>query len=272
MRFYFYRFSAQRFPFLLSILLAVSVSLGLGTVAHSDEAAQPMKKAENYHHDEYGSEAEIPEPMMFDLVRRLGAQKGEFEINSLFYQEDGSGFQQFYYAPEVEWAFADGYAVELELPMKGDRNESHKAALQVTLGPPGSTNPGVQGLQFIGERKHGDRMTEFTSLYLHGQRLNRDWSYLIMLGARTDSEDAGPTHGFGVLNTTFFYNYGRKVDAAIELNAVSNFFDSWSLRLIPQAHLLFGKSTKIQFGAGISRQDSYWGPIFAFRIIEEFND
>src|SRR5688572_24541264 len=61
----------------------------------------------------------IPEPLAFDLVRGLGAARGELEVNTLgvvSLRRPG-----IHWAPEVEYAFLDGHAFELELPFANQR-------------------------------------------------------------------------------------------------------------------------------------------------------
>src|SRR5688500_18024187 len=57
-----------------------------------------------------------PEPMVFDLVDPLGAPKGELEINTLMDFVPRTGKLE--WQPEIEYAFADGYAAEFELPLE----------------------------------------------------------------------------------------------------------------------------------------------------------
>lgn len=74
---------------------------------------------------------EIPEPLNFDLVRGLGAKKGELEINTLaqfpFQNFSSTGID---WAPEIEYALLDGFAIELEIPMNNGEFEAFKAAMQ----------------------------------------------------------------------------------------------------------------------------------------------
>src|SRR5687768_4202682 len=63
----------------------------------------------------------IPEPLVFDLVRPLGSARGELEANTLMTRSSKTG--QFAWAPEIEYAFANGYAVELELPFENSSLE-----------------------------------------------------------------------------------------------------------------------------------------------------
>ena len=91
----------------------------------------------------------IPEPMIFDLVRPLGTAKGEFEVNSLFIAPLKRGGRA-YWAPEIEYSFGRGLAVEFELPISGLEVESYKMAAQQKL-PIRRTRMFTHGLQGIGE-------------------------------------------------------------------------------------------------------------------------
>ena len=60
----------------------------------------------------------IPEPMVFDMVRPLGAQRGELEINTLAQRNLSGSGSRTEWAPEIEYAFMDGLAIEFELPFE----------------------------------------------------------------------------------------------------------------------------------------------------------
>ena len=71
----------------------------------------------------------ITEPMIFDMVRGLGAKKGEFEANVLAeILVDEYGDRDIHWAPEVEFAVLDGFALELELPFVDGDTEAYKFA------------------------------------------------------------------------------------------------------------------------------------------------
>jgi len=96
---------------------------------------------------------QVPEPMVFDLIRPLGAKRGEAEVNVLglipLRQRSGTvddvpdplglvrrspDSQEFEWAPESELALMDGFAVEVEFPLENSHLESYKAAAQLTFG------------------------------------------------------------------------------------------------------------------------------------------
>ena len=137
----------------------------------------------------------IPEPLMFDLVRGLGAKQGELEINSLadFPLNDVSN-RGVDWAPEIEYALFNNFAVELEFPLNNFDLEAYKAAVQWTIGS-SKDNKFIHGIQVLGERyKHND-ILELNFLYVPAYRFNEVWSAIglfgIMLefGADTPSKD-----------------------------------------------------------------------------------
>jgi hypothetical protein len=77
---------------------------------------------------------DIAEPMVFDLVRPLGARRGELEINALAQRNLSGPEKAVEWAPEIELAVADGFAIELELPLSGMHVTDYKVGLQGTFG------------------------------------------------------------------------------------------------------------------------------------------
>jgi hypothetical protein len=188
-------------------------------------------------HDQYETEGEIPEPMVFDLVRRLGSHKGELEVNMLFRFQESIGIGDILYAPEIEYAALDGLAFELEFPMHGYKSESLKAATQLTLGYLGSSREIVHGIQLLGERFWRDKSTQIALLYLFGHRFSHDWSFFLMDGPRANIDSN--TTFTPVLNATLFYNYSREIDLGLEINSLGAGVRLEELRIMPQLHLLF---------------------------------
>ena len=73
----------------------------------------------------------LPEPMVFDLVLPLGANRNEYEFNSMGqynFEEHAAEIN-----PEFEYAYADGYGIEVEFPMRNSELEAYKIALQGTF-------------------------------------------------------------------------------------------------------------------------------------------
>src|SRR5699024_7481241 len=126
----------------------------------------------------------IPEPMVFDLVRPLGASKGELEVNTLVQYDFVRHLLRL--SPEIEYAFADGYAAEFE----SDTSVSgYKLTLQGTFSYPKSYHF-IHGWQYMEEYYAEDKRYESTALYIFGYQFNEHWSMLNMTGVRRTALDS----------------------------------------------------------------------------------
>ncbi len=214
----------------------------------------------------------IPEPMVFDLVRPLGAKKGELEINSLAIfpwrsvnrdpSRDPFGSGQttpdrglIEWAPEVEYAFADGWAIEFELPFEGSQLEAYKVALQGTFG---SAFDGhyIHGFQWIVEPNTDWQRWNSTLLYLAGIRFDEKWSALMMLGGRMDLAGRNNAQTFERLfNATLFHEVNDGLTLGTELNhAVGNRGRTQTL-IVPQFHYDISRTFQLQSGIGVGLFD-----------------
>lgn len=210
-----------------------------------------------------GSYPHIPEPLYFDLVRGLGAKRGEFEFNVLttadFRPYGGVGW-----APEVEWAFADRYAIEFEIPMHDGRLEALKLAQQGTFR---ERRPNfIHGWQVIVEGKL-EGVGEFTALYLAGRRFGRRTSMLAMLGPRV-AVDSSETGAELLVNPSVFVDIDERFTIGLENNAVIDGRDS-SLRSLPQLHLQLGRHTRVQVGGGVEVSEDGLRPAVGIRLVIE---
>jgi hypothetical protein len=222
-------------------------------------------------HDDYQTEAEIPEPLFFDLVRRLGSEKGELEFNSLTRIEGTTKATELLHAPEIEYAFMDGGAVELELPMEGSTLKAIKGAFQFTFGRFGNRSQWIHGFQTFYETGLEDLHEQIVTTYILGHRLSHRISYLLMLGPAISLGPNVATRTSGVINMTIFYNSSREVDFGLEVNWMGPQAEFKRLQVMPQLHLLFQKDWKVQAGFGIIDTGKPLELTSAFRIIKEFN-
>lgn len=212
-----------------------------------------------------GTNPHIPEPVMFDLVRGLGARKGEVEVNTLMVSRfHRNGSPELTWAPEVEWAFADGLAVELELPMHGRELEAVKGAFQVTLP---SLPTFIHGIQLIGEYALTPRDVQTTLLYLAGARFG-SFSTLWMAGARAttpiDSRDS-----FDVLvNPSFFIDLHEAVTVGLEFNAAAVAVKDVHLIAVPQVHWQISQRVRVQAGLGAAFEERTAPAAFTRLILE----
>lgn len=226
----------------------------------------------------------IPEPMVFDLVRPLGARRGELEINTLAIfpwravnrdldrDPFGSGqttrdLRGIEWAPEIEYAFADGWAVEFELPFEKSTLEAYKFALQGTFGT-AFDNQFIHGFQVITEPTTRWKDWNSTMLYLAGIRFDEQWSALLMLGARMNLSGPDNDQTFErLINGTMFYNLRNNLVLGLEGNhAVGNLGRSQTL-LVPQLHYELTEHWELQSGIGLGVFDSGSEQSFIMRLI-----
>lgn len=218
--------------------------------------------------NDYETRVEIPEPLFIDLVRGLGAKKGEWEMNSLFYHGQG-GFSDLGWAPEIEWAFADGSAIELEFPMQGHSLHSYKAAFQQRVYK-SEDRSHLQGVQFIYETDKEFGHSDFTAYYILAHRFSPKVSMITILGGKTLIERYDGL--MKIFNHSVFYNYTREIDLGFEFNYFSQTpYRDQVLQVVPQLHLAMGQGYKIQFGFGGGQDDRRWSPVTMLRVIREFN-
>ncbi len=210
----------------------------------------------------------IPEPLVFDLVRPLGSPRGELEVNALITQSSQTG--QFAWAPEIEYAFADGYAVELELPFENASFEEYKLGLQGTFGELLNGRM-IHGWQALGRHRRHENLYSGDILYLNGIRLSDRWSIMNMLGVRrTDFRKRGDI--VALLNNNVFYHYSHRLTFGVEVNNEVQERKQWGYRLTPQLHYSFSSDKAVQIGGGPARLDkgkkTDW--LFAARFIQTF--
>lgn len=124
----------------------------------------------------------IPEPIVFDLIRPLGVERGELEANSPVRSRPHRPLQG---APEIEYAFAKGYGLELELPLENRHIDTYKAALQGTLPGPWKKKF-IHGWQGAGEVTRNRQHWHTDAFYLAGVRFHSKWSTFSMTGWRAE--------------------------------------------------------------------------------------
>ncbi len=204
--------------------------------------------------------------MVYDLVRPLGASKGEFEVNSLFLKPLRRG-RPLEWAPEVEFAFAEGYAIEFEFPFEGTALETWKAALQGTLGD-FANHKATHGWQVLGERFRNTGDWKLDLLYLTGTRWHPRWSTFTMAGSRR--EEKMQSAGWAPLwNQSVFYHYSRKINLGVESNYKGRGLLPPYWLTVPQVTLRHSRYN-IQFGAGSRLEERRWRPVVAWRLTREF--
>ncbi|NND79871.1 MAG: hypothetical protein HKN53_08225 [Maribacter sp.] len=220
------------------------------------------------HHD-------IPEPMIFDLVRELGAKQGELEVNVLAeFPLSSIASRHIDWAPEIEYAIWDNFAVEFELPFEDAKLEALKTALQYTFGKSASGRY-IHGTQFMVEKFRKIDKWDISLLYIPAYRFSPVWSVLALLGVRqqmgSDSQNKTTTL---LLNATIFAEISDRTTLGLEFNNSDpgNFDEDEELELLvmPQLHLELSKHWSLQTGLGAEFKEQGVDATGAIRLIAEF--
>lgn len=211
----------------------------------------------------------MPEPMVFDLVRPLGAKRGELEVNTLLLQSTERG-APLEWAPEIEWAFRDGLAIEGELPFVDGQLKTYKVALQGTLASRGGDRF-QHGWQVIGQRVRADRSWSADALYLAGYRPWPNVTLFTMSGARRSVFD-GDAVVQTLQNTTLFYQPSPRLILGVETNLVLGASDRRSRLIMPQVQLELAGKYLAEFGVGAEeRAPGQWGATFGARFVRQLH-
>lgn len=214
----------------------------------------------------------IPEPMVFDMVRPLAARRGELEANALALFPLSAPGEKIDWAPEIEYAFADGHAAELELPFENGRLTSGKIGLQGTFGT-FAADKAVHGWQFLGIVDRDTGRVESSLLYIVGVRYSPRWTSLTMVGVNIPNERhrAGERRDNALLvNHSVFRDFSPRTTAGIEFNVRAGRRDT-SWLIIPQLHQRLAPDIMMQAGAGIQKPANRRAhPNAALRMIKEF--
>jgi hypothetical protein len=209
----------------------------------------------------------IPEPMIFDMVRPLGAKRGELEANTLVERNLSGPERAVEWAPEIEYALFDGFAIEAELPIEGTTITDYKMGLQGTFGT-FANGKGIHGVQYLGLYNRLDQRWESTLVYIVGFRLSERWSTLSMIGVG-DVTFTGPSERNLIVNHSTFFDIDETTHVGVEINTRRG-GDPYTL-VMPQAQFSFGKGLSLQSGLGIVRAEGEpWRPRAGARLIQEF--
>lgn len=231
----------------------------------------------------------VPEPMVFDLIRPLGARRGEAELNVLGLVPlsrksrtvddvpDPLGLvrrspdaQTIEWAPEFEIAVRDGLAFEAEFPFENSRLEAYKGAAQLTFGT-SMDNRLIHGAQTILQYNVDPRIWTTTWLYLAGFRFNDTWSLFGMLGPRFEIGDAvGGANAEILANVTLFADITDRLVGGVETNFGQVIDGQAALLVMPQIHYEVSKYWMIQAGVGARFTQDFALPEGGFRLIREF--
>jgi hypothetical protein len=215
-----------------------------------------------------GSTPHIPEPLVFDLVRALGAKQHELEANTLLVTRFRSGKPTFDWAPEVEWAIADDVAIELELPLLDRELEAVKVAFQITL--PDRADAFAHGVQLIEEYIFDAEAAKTSLLYLFGGRVGRV-TLFAMMGARAITPMNQREHYDALLNPSVYVDVNERLTVGLENNLALSMGQSPTLDalILPQVHVQLSRHVRAQLGAGVQFVDGLAYGVGAMRWVME---
>jgi hypothetical protein len=182
----------------------------------------------------------VPEPLLTDWVRALGARAGEFEVNALGTVRSLSRWEL---APEVEWVPMDGLALELEAVFTPGGFKALKLGAQFTLAFDAAAGRG-QGLQLI-TRWEPLTSGSLTALHLYQERVDERWSLGLMSGLEVglDGEVAALFH------PTVAFRPHPRVAVLLELNTRAT-LGTMEAALLPHLRLDVPALGSFQVGAG----------------------
>ena len=218
----------------------------------------------------------IPEPLNFDLVRGLGAKKGELEVNVLadFPLNDASN-RGVEWAPEIEYALFNNFAIELEFPFNNSDLEAYKMAVQWTIGT-SKNNKFIHGIQVISETYIHDEILELNFLYVPAYRFNEIWSTICLFGIMLETGTNVPEKNYTIIfNASVFADLNKHTVVGLEINNsdpnLQRIDDNkMELLLLPQAHYEFENGFSFQFGVGPKFSQGKTNGSAVLRVIKSF--
>jgi hypothetical protein len=189
----------------------------------------------------------VPEPMQFDLVRGLGAKAGEIEGNVLVVVPT-SVPTHVEWAPEIEWAPIDNFALELELPMLDHHLEALKLSAQLTLPTPRLFRL-AHGLQATARLPFVDE-PQAHLIHVVAVSLGSHASLMTMIGPRlTFGDRIAPEL---LVNGALFVSLPGEHAIGIETTWAGGCGHD-DLAILPQVHLSLGRHVRLQLGVGARR-------------------
>lgn len=168
------------------------------------------------------------EPLYIDLIRDLGARKGEKEWNLGFGVTDKLGYDSYEMLVEYEWAIADRLGLEIETPFTfygqtrngaedtrpANRMESLKLAAQWTF-LVNERRATSLALGYINEfelssfDRFGDPLVKgnvYNPFFIAAKRWGSNWHTLVYTGPRIEQDFAtGSTHSRYEVNSNLHY-------------------------------------------------------------------
>lgn len=210
----------------------------------------------------------IPEPMMFDMMRPLGAKRGEFEVNTLVTGPLSGEGRKVHWAPEAEYALGGGFAVEVEFPFVGGRLEELKYGVQSSFGTY-AQGRGAHGVQYFGVYDRREKTYRGTVAYMIGYRWSERWSTMSMVGLADLGSRRAPGRNAAVVNHSTFFDASERAVLGLEVNYLGG--EGGQVLVMPQVHHKLADKANLQFGVGVEKaRGEVARPTGGLRLIREF--
>jgi hypothetical protein len=198
-------------------------------------------------------ELNYPEPLIYDLVRGLGARRGELEVNTLAVLPVRRRPGTLAWNPEVEWVFADGFAAELELPFENGELAAVKAVLQGTVVARPSRRD-AHGVQLLAEQSIQGDTSFYAATYLGGVRATQWLGFFLIAGPRVNVTPRGSVPVL-LANPSVFFPLTRRWVTGVETNLALPLGPGSGraervVLVTPQIHWTPTRHLKLQFGFG----------------------
>jgi hypothetical protein len=210
---------------------------------------------------------DFPEPMVFDMVRGLGAEQGEVEVNALVLVPTSPA--EAIWAPEIEAAVIDNFALELEAGFVNADFELIKFALQGTVAMNEALGLG-HGIQGLFEYLPDEKVFLATALYILGARLSERVTLVSLIGPAVETHVDGTGTDAGVfVNATLFGAPHPRVVIGSEQN-FEWFPNFYLFRVMPQVHWQIHARFQWQAGFGYRNFNGSHSGEASTRLIVEF--
>jgi hypothetical protein len=210
----------------------------------------------------------VPEPMIFDMMRPLGARRGELEANILATAPLSGPDRPLSWAPEVEYALADGFAIEGELPFENGRPVEYKLGLQAAFG---SFDGGrsAHGVQYLGIYGRHERRYSSSLAYMVVHRFSDRWSSVSMAGLWDIGTKRRTGRNAAIVNQSLFYDASDASVIGLEINYLGG--QEGHMLIMPQLHLTMTEAMGVQAGLGFHKDRGKKGrPHAGLRVIRQF--
>lgn len=239
--------------------------------------------SEAQNSDELLPKVSHAEPIYVDLIRDLGARKGERELNIGMGMASHTSITQYSFLIEYEFAPINRLGLELELPVSFSTQGISETAERNTNGLEG-IKAAIQYSFFVSEKYNTtfalgymfeSRMTNLHPRYSHtpffiaAKRWGRQFHSLLYMGPQYESDKTHRLTTTALINASIHYMLpGTKNFIGMEVN------DEWRdarnmIMLRPQLKMTISSTSAIGVALGIPANDSQLYHDFLIRWVYE---